>query len=291
MGSQMIDYVIITPVKDEEKFIEYTIKSVISQTVMPTEWIIVDDGSVDNTRKIIEAYSDGNPWIRPVYRNDRGARRPGLRHLKAFYDGYAKLEDSDWTFLVKLDGDLSFAEDYFEKCFGYFTENPRLGIGGGVILNVLQDRLVPEKHPLFHVRGATKIYRRQCWEAIGGIMMSPSYDTLDEIKANMLGYQTRSFPGLKVFHHRCTGKAYGRWGSAVKDGLCDYISGYHPLFMACKCVKRAIGEPFPVNALGLLYGYCSGYMNKVQRVPDASLIKYLRQQQLRCLMLRESIWR
>jgi glycosyltransferase involved in cell wall biosynthesis len=288
---QTIDYVIITPVKDEEKYIEYTVKSVIGQTVKPVEWVIVDDGSIDGTRDIIEAYSHEHSWIKAAYRDDRGARQPGLRHLKAFYDGYAKLESSDWAFLAKLDGDLSFAENYFEKCFEHFMENRRLGIGGGTILNVIEDRLVPERHPLFHVRGATKIYRRECWDDIGGIMMSPSYDTLDEIKANMLGYQTRSFPDLRVLHHRYTGKAYGRWGSAVKDGLCDYISGYHPIFETAKCVKRAIEKPFLINALGRLYGYWSGYVKRVQRVPDGPLIKYLRQQQIRYLTLRESIWK
>lgn len=287
----MNDYVIITPVKDEEKYIEYTIKSVIKQTIKPLEWVIVDDGSIDKTREIIEGYSRQHKWIRGVYGGNHGPRTAGIRHIKAFYEGYARLGSTTWDFIVKLDGDLSFDEDYFERCLAYFKENPRLGIGGGVILNVFNGKLIPEKHPLFHVRGATKIYRRQCWDDIGGLIISPCYDTLDEVKANMMGYETQSFTNLKLIHHRYTGKAYGRWGNSVKNGLGDYISGYHPLFMIIKCAKRFIQKPYSIDAFGLLHGYISGYIKNVPQVPDEALIKYLRQQQLRRLTFRRSIWR
>jgi biofilm PGA synthesis N-glycosyltransferase PgaC len=287
----MNDYVIITPVKDEEKYIEFTIKSVVKQTIKPLQWIIVDDGSIDRTREIIEGYSRQHKWIKGVYGGNHGLRQPGIRHIKAFYEGYARLDITAWDFIVKLDGDLSFDEDYFERCLAYFKENPRLGIGGGVILNFVKDNLIPENHPLFHVRGATKIYRRRCWDAIGGLIIAPCYDTLDEVKANMMGYKTRSFPDLKLIHHRYTGKAYGRWGSSVKNGLGDYISGYHPLFMIIKCAKRFMQKPYSIDAFGLLYGYISGYIKNVPQVSDEALIKYLRQQQLRRLTFRRSIWR
>lgn len=287
----MSDYVIITPVKDEEEYIDLTIRSVVNQTIRPLQWIIVDDGSIDKTREIIESYSRKHMWIKGVYGDDRGPRKPGVRHIKAFYEGYDRLDSTTWDFIVKLDGDLSFNADYFERCFAYFRKNQKLGIGGGVILNVSKDALIPEKHPLFHVRGATKIYRRECWDAIGGLFILPCYDTLDEVKANMLGYETRSFPDETVLHHRYTGKAYGIWGSSVKNGLGDYISGYHPLFMISKCMMRFVRKPYVIDAIGLLYGYISGYVKNVPQVPDKALIRYLRQQQLRRLMLKKSIWR
>ena len=287
----MSDYVIITPVKDEEKYIELTIKSVINQTIRPLQWIIVDDGSIDKTREIIEGYSRQHTWIKGVYGGNRGPRKPGVRHIKAFYEGHSRLDCTTWDFIVKLDGDLSFNDDYFERCFAYFRENQKLGIGGGVILNVAKNTLIPEKHPLFHVRGATKIYRRECWYAIGGLVIAPCYDTLDEVKANMLGYETQSFPDLMILHHRYTGSAYGKWGNSVKNGLGDYISGYHPLFMMAKCIKRIVQKPYILGVLGLFYGYISGYIKGIQKVDDKPLIAYLREQQLRCLMLRKSIWR
>jgi poly-beta-1,6-N-acetyl-D-glucosamine synthase len=287
----MIDYVVITPVKDEEKYIEFTIRSIVKQTILPRQWIIVDDGSVDDTKKIIKRYSSEYTWIKGVYTNSQGARQPGARHIKAFYEGYAKLEYNTWNYLVKLDGDVSFDEYYFEKCFDYFRRNPSLGIGGGTILNVIGDTLVPEEDRFFHVRGATKIYRRECWDAIGGIMTLPCYDTLDEVKANMMGYETHSFPDISILHHRYTGKAIGVWGNSVKNGLAAYVAGYHPIFMICKCIKRMFESPYLIGSIGLMHGFISGYLKNVVQNPDRELMDYLRQQQLRYLTFRESIWR
>lgn len=287
----MNEYVVITPVKDEEKYIELTIHSIVNQTIKPLQWVIVDDGSKDKTKAIIESYSSRYEWIKGVSGGNHGPRKPGVRHIKAFYEGYANLDRPGWDFIAKLDGDVSFEKDYFEKCFGYFKENPKLGVGGGVILNEINGGWVPEKHPLFHVRGATKIYRRECWNAIGGLVVATCYDTVDEVKANMLGYESRSFPDLRVLHHRYTGGSYGMWRNSVKNGLSDYIAGYHPLFLVAKCVKRIMEKPYSIDAFGLLYGFLSGYTKKESRVDDAALIKYLRQQQLRRLMFKESIWR
>jgi poly-beta-1,6-N-acetyl-D-glucosamine synthase len=287
----MDKYVIITPVKNEEAYLELTIKSVINQTVKPTQWVIVDDGSTDRTPEIIEKYSRECFWIKGVFGSDRGPRLPGVRHIKAFYQGYSQLDDETWDFIVKMDGDLSFGEDYFEKCFARFHDAPRLGIGGGVIINVTKAGLVPEKQPLFHVRGATKIYSHRCWNAIGGLFTLPSYDTLDEVKAHMLGFETRSFPDLPLTHHRYTGSAYGKWGGSVKNGVSDYISGYHPLFFASKCLTRFLLKPYSIDAWGHLYGYLSAFLKKTPQVPDSALIKYLRQQQLRKLTFRTTIWR
>jgi len=287
----MNDYIVITPVKDEEKYIELTIKSMLKQTIKPLQWAIVDDGSADNTAEIIKTYAKKYPWIKGVFGKDQGQRASGVRHIKAFYQGLSALDNKEWDFIIKLDGDLSFEKDYFEKCFMRFNDNQKLGIGGGVILNVLGDKLIPEKHPMFHVRGATKIYKRECWEAIGGIVVSQCYDTVDEVKANMLGYQTRSFMDIKLIHHRYTGNAYGKWGSSVKNGMANYLSGYHPLFMFAKCVKRFLQQPYSINEVGLGYGFIKGYLKNIPQAIDSETIKYLRRQQLRRLMFMPSIWK
>jgi len=245
-------YVVITPVRDEEAYLEKTIESVTSQTILPTEWIIVNDGSTDRTGVIADAAASKCPWLKVVHRQNRGFRKAGGGVIEAFYDGYAALNCNGWDFIAKLDGDLSFEKDYFSRCFDIFRENPKLGVGGGVILNLIEGSLIPEKHPLFHVRGATKIYRRACWEAIGGLILAPGWDTLDEVKANMMGFETRAFLDLKVVHYRYTGAADGTWKNSVKNGLANYISGYHPIFMLFKCLKRAVARPYIIHAAGLL---------------------------------------
>ena len=286
-----VRYVIITPVRDEEAYIHKTLESVASQTILPIEWIIVNDGSTDRTGEIADQQARKNPWIKVIHTKNRGFRQAGTGVIDAFYEGYRTISQKDWEFVVKLDGDLSFQPDYFEESFRQFAKNARLGIGGGMIYNLVKGELQWERHPMFHVRGATKIYRRECWNDIGGLMKAPGWDTLDEVKANMFGWQTQSFLGLRVVHHRFTGSADGTWRNFVKNGLANYISGYHPIFMAVKCMKRLFQKPYIVGALGLLDGFITGYVKNIPQVPDEALIHYLRQQQLKRIFLKQSIWK
>jgi hypothetical protein len=211
--------------------------------------------------------------------------------IEAFEEGYAALSQSEWEFVVKLDGDLTLPPDYFEKCLEQFEGDPSLGIGGGTLYHLEDGEARYEANPRFHVRGATKMYRRACWEVLGGLLRSPGWDSVDEVKANYLGWRTRSFPDVKALHKRPTGRAMGAWSDAVKNGLADYVAGYHPLFLLAKCVRRCAQRPYLVCSLGMLFGVAKGYIRRVSRVADPELVKYLRRQQLRRLVGLETIWR
>jgi poly-beta-1,6-N-acetyl-D-glucosamine synthase len=284
-------YVIITPVRDEEQYLEATIGSVAGQTIPPSEWVIVNDGSTDGTGRIIDQYAAQFPWIHVVHRPNRGYRKAGGGVIEAFNAGYNALQCDDWDFIVKLDGDLTFAPDYFEKCLEHFTEESGLGIGGGEIYHRLDGELRLEANPRFHVRGATKIYRRACWESIGALWIAPGWDTIDEVKANMMGWKTYSFPELRLIHHRFTGSAEGLVRDRVKHGLACYVSGYHPLFMAAKCASRLVQKPYVIGAAAIFYGFLKGYFTRTPRVNDLRMIDYLRTQQLRRLAGLETIWK
>ena len=286
-------YVIITPVRDEEVYLRLTLESVIAQTTRPSEWMIVNDGSTDGTGRIIDKYARQHSWIRAVHRKNRGYRESGGGVMEAFNDGYAALGCRDWDFIVKLDGDLSFEPDYFEQCFQCFAREPRLGVGGGVIYNVMQDGTQQFElgGPTFHVRGATKIYRRACWEDIGGLWPAPGWDTLDEVKANMGGWITRSFADLPLLQHRPTGTADGQWRNLVKNGRANYISGYHPLFMLAKAISRVRYRPYVIGAIALLFGFVTGYLKDIPQVNDPELVRYLRLQQIGRLLGGTTIWR
>jgi len=236
----MTRYVIITPVRDEEEHVATIIESVSRQSIHPAEWVIVDDGSTDRTGDIIDRNAAQFPWIRVIHRSNRGFRKSGGGVVEAFYDGYNALQCNDWDFIVKLDGDLTFSPDYFQKCFERFSAQPRLGIGGGSIYHDVDGELKLEENPRFHVRGATKIYRRACWYAIDGLWTDAGWDTVDEAKANMLGWKTCAFDELQVLHHRPTGAADGRMRDRVKHGVACYVSGYHPLFVAASCLYRLV---------------------------------------------------
>lgn len=289
-SGQPVTYCIITSVRDEERFIAATIDSVLAQTMPPCEWIIVDDGSSDSTVKIVTERIRGHSSIRLVQRQDRGYRSPG-GGIEAFLEAYPLLRTLHWEYLVNLDGDLTFESDYFERCFEHFREIPRLGIAGGTIYSKTDGRFLRESAPSFHVRGATKIYRRACWEQVGGLSATLGWDTIDEVKANRLGWKTRTFEDLHLLHQRPSGSFWGAWGFAVLDGEADYLVGYHPAFFSLKCLRHLFLPPYLLRGLAVAYGYLRCVAKRTPRTADHELRRYLREQQLRRLLGMSSIWR
>lgn len=290
--SKKVKYIIITPVRDEVQYIEKTIASILAQTVLPFQWIIVDDGSSDGTSELLDSQATKASWIKVIHRENRGFRAAGGGVMDAFYAGYDTLSDEAWDFIVKLDADLSFSSNYFEQCFNIFDAEPKLGIGGGTICQLENGSMKVDSvgDPAFHVRGATKIYRRACWEKISPLTKAPGWDTIDEVKANLHGWNTRTFPDLNLVQHKPTGDADGSWRNAFKNGRANFITGYHPLFMLAKCIKRAFRKPFIFESAALLAGFCSGYLKGIPQVPDDTAIRYLRKQQLKRLFLQPSIY-
>lgn len=288
------DYAVVTPVRNEARYLSSTVESVAAQTLRPKLWVLVNDGSTDGTDEIVNKAASEHPWVKAIHRADRGFRKSGGGVVEAFYDGFGRLSESfpKWEFLVKLDGDLRFAPDYFKACLSKFENDSRLGIGGGMVCEDKDGQWLEESQgdPAFHVRGATKIYRRACWEAIGGLLQAPGWDTLDELKANMLGWSTYTFRDLKLLQLKSTGTADGTWRNWVKNGRANYITGYHPAFMLAKCGRRIIRPPFMVAGAGLFIGFLGGYLRRLKQVDDPELIKYLRTQQLNRLFGRRSLW-
>jgi glycosyltransferase involved in cell wall biosynthesis len=286
-----IRYAIITPARDEEHHLEATLQAVVAQTIRPERWVIVNDGSKDRTGEIADQYARQYDWIKVLHRHDRGTRKNGAGVVEAFKDGYALLEGCHWDYVVKLDSDLTFGPDYFAQCLREFQRDSKLGIGGGALYLVTPEGKEFEPHPWFHVRGATKVYRRECWNAIGGIWSGPGWDTIDELKANMLGWSTRTFRDIQANHHRRTGGAEGGWRDNVKNGRGNYVVGYHPLYVLIRCLNRAKQKPYVLGSIGMLYGYMSARWKGVRPVDDPLLIRYIRQQQMNRLLGRPTVWK
>jgi glycosyltransferase involved in cell wall biosynthesis len=285
-------YIVVTPARNEERFLPATIRAMAGQTFRPALWVLVDDGSTDATGRIMDEAAAACDWVRVVHRTDRGFRKAGAGVVEAFYEGFRTIGGQPWEFLVKLDGDLAYEADYFERCLARFAADPVLGIAGGTVCKTAAGGLAPEcpDDPPFHVRGATKIYRRTCWEQIGGLIEAPGWDTVDELKASMCGWRTLTFPELRIHQLKETGTADGAWRNWVKNGLANYISGYHPLFMLAKCLRRLASRPYVMGAAGLWWGFCQGYLRNVRQVEDDDLIRFVRRQQLNKLLLRPSLW-
>lgn len=285
-------YVVIMPVRDEEAFIGRTLAALAGQEDVPTECVVVNDGSTDGTGAIADRFAIQHPWLHVVHRKDRGHRASGVGVMEAFAAGLAALRNTDWDFLVKLDADLSFGPAYFRLCFSRFDADALLGIGGGAICVERNGAPMVEccGDPAFHVRGATKIYRRACWDQIGGLVRSTGWDTIDEIMANQHGWKTGTFTDITLLQHRVTGGAGSLWRDYVKNGRANYLTGYHPLFMFVKCARRLFKRPYGKNAAGLWWGFLVAWMRRVPRPIDRSVVTYIRREQMNCLLGRPSLW-
>jgi biofilm PGA synthesis N-glycosyltransferase PgaC len=283
-------YSIVTPVKNEEQFLGDMVASVVGQTVPPKKWIIVDDGSTDRTGEIIRHAASSRDWILGVECGNRtGRRKPGGESV--LDHGIRRLDLEEYDFFARLDGDISFPRDYFENLFREFENNPRLGIAGGACYVWRKDRLVEERNPKFHVRGAVKTYRVRCFQEIGGLESELGWDMVDEIRANMLGWQTMSFPHLKVIHHRPTHTGTGVLRGNIHSGMAGYFAGYHPLFMVLRAAKKMAHPPYIVGGFSMMMGFLSGYLKMHPQVRDRSIVRYVREQQMNRLLGRQTIWR
>ena len=275
-------YSVISPVKNEEKYIELTIQSMIRQTSQPSMWVIVNDGSTDATETIIRKYLEDYPWIRLVNRPVDIIRKRGKGVVEAFYDGF-KLIDPDFDFVVKLDGDVSFDPDYFESLLREFLADSKLGIAGGGLyekpdgvtwkLNTTED----------HVRGATKVYRRACFEDIGGLKPSMGWDGIDEWIALSKGWKVRSFLHLKFMHYRYTGAATGYLKSFYEQGYGAFRMGYHPLYILARSLRRMRNRPYITGGLAMMWAYIVAWLRQEEKLADPAVVRYIRQTQIKKL--------
>lgn len=274
-------YSIISPVRNEAKYLERTLQSIIKQKHLPLEWIIVDDGSTDNTVKLAEQAAAQHAWIKVVQRKDRGFREPGKGVVEAFNEGLAQLEHKQPDFLCKMDGDLEFAPDYFETLLREFAARPRLGMASGVTyMQTDNNKLVQEKVAPDFVVGPIKLYRRACFEEIGGLEPHLGWDTIDVYRARMCGWETANFRELIVIHLRQMGTAKGIVWGKMKTGMGEHYYGSHPLFVLARCVYRMSERPYGVIGLSIALGYLHALVRREPRINDQAFIKFLRAEQL-----------
>ena len=257
MNNNILKYVIITPANNEEKYIEKTINSVCCQTFKPEEWIIVDDGSVDNTSKVVEKYTGIYDWIKLVKKmNLKEKRSGGVKVVRAFEAGLDKLSKKDYDFIVKLDADLTLPNHYFETIAKEFQRNERIGICGGVCVMEDEGKILEEKAAEYHIRGAIKAYRKECLKEIGGLTHAYAWDVIDEYLAMYYGWEIKRINDLKVIHHRETGKETGQFLLSLKMGNFCYKIGYDPFLTFLRSLRRTFDTKINlINGIGIYIGY------------------------------------
>ena len=241
----LLTYVLITPARNEAAFIELTIKSVIGQTVLPLKWVIVSDGSTDGTDEIVKKYAAEHPWIELVRMPER-AERHFAGKVHAFNAGYARVKDLNYDIIGSLDADISFEPEYFDFLLKKFVQDPTLGVAG----TPFREGTVQYDYRfsrIEHVSGACQLFRRECFESIGGYvpLKAGAIDLTAVVTARMKGWKTQTFTDKFCLHHRSMGTAKAHILVATfKSGYGDYPMGVHPLWQLFRSIYQMSRKPF-----------------------------------------------
>jgi glycosyltransferase involved in cell wall biosynthesis len=281
-----LTYALVTPARNEARYIEQTIRSVVAQTVLPACWVIVSDGSTDGTDEIVERYARLHPWIRRI-RLDEHRDRSFAAKAGAFNTGYALLRDVEYDLIGNLDADITFDCRYYELLTGKFRDMPELGVAG---TPYVEDETRPHEHSyahrradLTHVSGACQMFRRACFEEVGGYtpIRGGGIDWVAVTTARMKGWRTQTFVDAYCVHHRRMGTARGGPLSArFRHGQEDYYLGNHPAWQAVRAIFQMRSPPKVLGGAMLYAGYLYALATRAKRpIPD-DLVAFHRKEQL-----------
>lgn len=278
-------YVVITPARNEAQFIELTLKSMVAQTIKPLKWVIVSDGSTDGTDEIVSRYTAEHAWIELVRMPERSERHfAGKVH--AFNAGWSRVRGLDYKAIAGMDADISFDEDYFAFLLDKLAADPTLGLIGTPFrdhLNCTYDYRIVS---IEHVSGACQLFRRECFEAIGGYqpVKSGGIDLIAVLSARAEGWQTRTFVEKSCLHHRKMG-AEQQTGLSERfhRGRMDYLLGSHPAWEVFRSLYQMKNKPYVVGGILILFGYFWTMLRLNERTISEELISLRRDEQLQRL--------
>jgi hypothetical protein len=277
-------YVLITPARNEEAFIERTIHSVISQTVLPQKWVIVSDGSTDHTDDIVKKHLADHPWMELV-RMPESRDRHFAAKAGCFNAGYERVRHEEFDVIGNLDADITFDCDYFGFLLAKFAADSDLGVAGtpfveGVTYYDFRFTSVE------HVSGACQLFRRECFEQIGGYVpvKSGGIDWIAVTTARMKGWKTRTFVERVCHHHRPMGTASsGKLRAIFSLGRQDYYLGGHPAWQLFRSAYQMMRKPYLLGGLFLLAGYVRAWAGNSQRAVSAELVRFHQHEQMQRL--------
>jgi glycosyltransferase involved in cell wall biosynthesis len=223
--------------------------------------------------------------VRLLSRPNRGSRQPGPGVVDAFYEGLDSLKDYNYDYVAKLDADCEFPPDYFSELLAEFQRNPKLGICGGFGYNKTSQGLRKDGHPTHHIRGATKLYRKSCFEDIGGIERALGWDVLDGFKARFKGWDAYTVTSAHFVMNRVAGGVIGVWRRRMHEGRIAYMQHHLLVYLIARSVRRFINKPYVLGGLLIMGGYVAGWWEQLPRVKNQNLIDFLRQEQ------RDYLWK
>ncbi len=280
-----LNYIIITPVYNEQDYILRTIEAVVAQTVLPRLWVIVDDDSTDGTADIIKSYAGQYPWIQYCRRHKDPSQTYYASNVYAIQVGFSQVEEADYDYLAILDGDISLPKNYYEQIISRMESDRALGIASGVYMDNVNGKLRKVLNDRRSNPKALMVFRRQCYETIGGFvsMKYGGEDTIACFTARMKGYKTWSFPDVVAIHNKPAGMGHSSNILRIRfrQGIGEYFLAMHFLFFMLKSLRRCVKEfPFLIGGLTRMAGYLyAPFMGQKRQIPD-DLVRYIRQEQL-----------
>jgi glycosyltransferase involved in cell wall biosynthesis len=273
-------YVLITPARNEERFIAKTLDSMVAQTSLPERWVIVDDGSTDKTPEIVERYLSRFLWI-DLVRRPQHVDRSFAGKVQAFNAGLKRAESIDYDVIGNLDADISFDSDYLEFLIGQFTDDPELGVAGTPFIENGYDSARDSFEGENHVAGGCQLFRKECFQDIGGYLANPAggIDWIAVTTARMKGWRTRSFPERRFHHYRALGTAErSNWAASFSYGEKDYYLGGSPLWQLFRVAYRTTKKP--LDGMALLAGYSWAAARRIKRPVSRELMRFHRSEQM-----------
>lgn len=281
-------YVLISPCRDEAAFMRQTLDTVIGQSIRPAKWVIVDDGSTDETPQLLAEYARRHEWIQVITRSDRGRRAVGPGVIEAFYSGYETINPDDYDFLCKLDLDLRLPQRYFEVLMERMTADPRIATCSGKAYVEEEGHLISERHGDDTSLGMTKFYRVACFRAIGGFVREVMWDGIDCHRCRMQGWIACSWdePDLRFIHLRPMGSSQQSiYSGRMRHGYGQYFMGTGFLFMLASAVSRINQKPYILGSLAMLWGWLRSALLGMPRYGDDDFRRFLRRYQFRALLV------
>jgi poly-beta-1,6-N-acetyl-D-glucosamine synthase len=281
-------YVIISPCRNEAEYMRQTLDTVLAQSVPPAKWIIVDDGSTDETPFILAEYASRYSLIQIVTRADRGHRAVGPGVVDAFYAGYAAIDPFEYEYMCKLDLDLSLPARYFETLIERMEADTRIATCSGKAYIEQGGSLVYERHGDDMSIGASKFYRMSCFRAIGGFVREVMWDGIDCHRCRMKGWIACSWdePELRFIHLRPMGSSQTNiFAGRMRHGYGQYFMGTGLVFMLASSLFRITQKPFLIGSVAIMWGWLKSALQRKKRYDDPKFTKFLRRYQWRILLL------